>query len=223
MVKLSNADISVPEDAVLPPAQVGRTTGHASYIRNYTISEAFCESELVCLARVGDWLGEDSVGTFYEAAPLEVYKGGQGSPFVLWVFGNSEFTLRGRPLYTYGDLLLLFLIRRPRGEHEGAYESIGADLTVFRASLGSGGEVFLFDREAYDRLAGQGANETELEDMGCDGALVRELCRNMSGYDKLAADDILRSLRARACLPESELPPLRVFSLGEAAKKRFNM
>ncbi len=209
------ADTSVPKDAVLPPARTGQLKSSAEYAGSYTIPSAYSEAEAVCLARVGNWLGENEYDSFFEAEPLVTYKGELPSSFILWELGNSKSTL-GTPVFTYGDVLLLFLIREDCEEYSGAYACIGGDLTMLYASVDNDGNAYLIDhRGIFSYKTSEEYPEIELADFGTNKLLVSELCSNMSVYDKFMADALERycnvSINDRPNVPF----PLHVYSLEE--------
>lgn len=213
---------TVPDDAVLPPVQVGKHSSSTSYERDYSIPEAYSEAEFVCLARVGNWLGEDEAGTFYEVTPITVYKGELSSPFVLWAFGNSEFTLKSTPLFTYGDVLLLFLTHKQRGEYTDVYDSIGADISLLYAAYDNEDNVFLIDHRGLMTYETSIKNpEISMNDRGKDGRLVSELCSNMRIYNKYMAEGFERYYNVSVNDPDHVSFPLHVFSLEEVVNTCF--
>ncbi len=216
-------DTKVPEDAVLPPESIGQGKVNAEYVKNYTIPEAYAEADIVCLARVGNWLGETDIETFYEAVPLVTYKGELPSPFILREFGNSEFTLSGTVLYTYGDILLLFLTQRDYEGYNSSYECIGADLTMLYASVDDSGNVYLIDpRGLISYYTEVESPDAKLTNLGRDSKLVSELCSNMRNYNKRMADHFQRYYD-NSVNDELNVPfPLHVFSLEEVVCTCFD-
>ena len=191
---IENANLtltSVPKDAVLPPARYGVSTVSAEYVRNYTFDEAFSEAEAVCLVRIGNWLEETDAGTFYQATALATYKGEISSEFVLYTIGNSEFTFKETPLFTYGDMLLVFLTHRERSGYKNSYESIGADISILYAAQDDNNRIYLLDhRGLFSYTTAERSPETVITDYGKDERLVERLSAKMRVYDKLMADYI---------------------------------
>lgn len=217
------ADTSVPADAVLPPVQEGSSSVSASYVRHYTIPEAFADAEEVVLARIGNWLDENDAGTFYEATPLISFKGELEQPFVLWAFGNSEFTLKGTPLFTYGDTLLLFLTHKERPEYANSYECIGADLSMLYASFDKRGDIYLIDhRGIMSYIMETECTDVKLTDLGKDGRLFGELCAYMRVYNEHMASALERYFRVSVDDAENVPYPLHVYKLEEVTEKCFN-
>lgn len=107
---------SSKETIVLPPSRIG-TEGYCSFGSwpNYSFEDAYRESAVVARVKVGNWLGdtgdfEDSFDiTYFEATTVKCFKGEISDSFVLIQYGSSKVTVRGYPLYAYGDELLVFL------------------------------------------------------------------------------------------------------------------
>jgi len=137
--------------AVLPPARTGAQGELSpSLAQRYTFETACASSDLVAHIKVGSWLGEEAetkYTTYYEASVIEKYIGGEtAEDIVLLQDGTSSQTLRGYPLFTSGNELLVFLRRAADVEYENAYWIIGSFTTVLDAVSDDSGGVFYMDR-----------------------------------------------------------------------------
>ena len=140
---------SKTEEPVLPPTRLGtKGTSSASLEREYGFESAFSEADFVAHIKVGNWLAENTeiMSTYYEAQVVHQYKGDETKDFILIQDGDSEFTLEGYPLFTYGNELLVFCKRAVDVEYTDAYWIIGSFTTVMDAVTAKSGEVYFMDR-----------------------------------------------------------------------------
>ena len=99
----------------MPPSRVG-TDGECriSLAKDYSFEDAYFESDIVARVKVGNWLGDTggcediSDLTYFEVTNVKCFKGNVSDTFVLIQDGSSKVTVRGYPLFTYGDELLIF-------------------------------------------------------------------------------------------------------------------
>lgn len=186
------SDNEVPADAVLPPSQMGNETavfmpGHDDL---YNIKRTYEESDVVCVVTIRDWLGETegdlvALNTFYEAKVERVYKGDPGDSIVVVQAGSSDGLFNNKPLFTYGDKLLLGLVRYPKGPYaNNAYSILGVELSVAYLATDNDGTVYVLDE------VGEFSYWTEVEcpelhftNYADDQALVEELYKDLAKYD----------------------------------------
>lgn len=144
-------DDNVTENIVLPPSRIG-TEGQllVDLDKKRSIYEAFEEADIVALIRVGNWLSEDNSYTRFEATVIEQYKGEPTTDLVVRQIGNSKHTLRGFPLFTYGNQMLLFL-KKENIEPLNDYWIVGEYMAI--DAIESDGEWYLLDR--HGALGGQ--------------------------------------------------------------------
>ena len=175
--------------AALPPRRVGLSYMKVSLAEQYTVASAMEESDLVILARVGDWLGESSEQktTFYRADILKNFKdkNGEGSSIVLIQDGNSESTVQGYPLFTAGNELLLFLKKASSTEYENAYWMIGSFSAFFDAARDKSGSLYYLDRYG---ILGRSATGCENLFLAEDRTLIDELRADLERSDPLAPE-----------------------------------
>lgn len=114
LIFLGSKLIKTPEakQPVLPPIRMSERPGFCSFVMPYNTPREFVEgSDAIARVRIGDWLGDtgDMITTKFEAEVTELIKGELPKKITLLQEGGSDFTLRGNPLYTAGNELLLFL------------------------------------------------------------------------------------------------------------------
>ncbi|MCR5808896.1 MAG: hypothetical protein K6G56_04980 [Clostridiales bacterium] len=185
--------VSIPEDAVLPPAIENRpAASYASYGTAYSVEKAFRKADAVCLLTVKNFITEDFYCSYFEASVDRVYKGELPESIVLaqWL-ATSQIMLENSPRYTYGDKLLLFLDPSISQTFPGAYDSVGCDISFFYAAPSSDGEIYLFDHKGLfsyytysckdDEHPFNVRNRSSLQ-------LVSDFCNYYSAFDKPIAD-----------------------------------
>ena len=108
------------------------------------------------LVTVGDWLEEELITgrTFFRTTVQKVYKGDIPHEFVLAQEGCSTWTYRNYPVFTYGNQLLLFLIKYDVSmyrdtydlvEYPDAYELINTYSTVMYVTRDDSGMSYVLD------------------------------------------------------------------------------
>ena len=203
------ADTAVPRNAALPKTQTADFEARAEYSQSYNIISAYESSEAVCLGTVKNCLGETDTGTYYEVKTQRLYKGDLPETFVLFSLGNSEATVKGAPLFTYGDQLLLFLTPWGHDGYEGSYDSTGADVTLLFAAASKDGGVYLIDRGGLlSYTTKQERPDIKLNNHGSDRELTDELIDYIETFDK-ATSAQLRTYRD-VSLDQPELVPMKL-------------
>lgn len=137
------------EEGVLPPTRLGNETEISALLaRRYTFEEAYQEADVVAHVKVGNWLGEEEEkrATYFDATIVEQYKGNAIDEIVLFQDGTSKGTLKGYPLFTYGNEMLVFLKEAVETEYEDAYWIIGAYTTMLDVVYDEGGNLYYMDR-----------------------------------------------------------------------------
>lgn len=130
---------------VYPPVRSGNAK--MSTWKSYTLSSAFEESDLVAHVRVGNWLEETEMQTFYDATVVSEYKGNTGiKEIVLMQDGGSRMIFKDYPLFTHGNEMLLFLKRSVSTDYDNAYWIAGAFTTIFDVVADSSDNHYLIDR-----------------------------------------------------------------------------
>ena len=132
---------------ILPPVRIADDEFRPSLAKQYTFETAFYEAEAVARIKVGNWLSEDdeSFSTHFEAFTLECFKGDIPETFILTQEGNSSGTVKGYPLFTYGNELLVFLNKWTNENNEDIYWIIGAFTTVLDVSYDNDGNRYYTD------------------------------------------------------------------------------
>lgn len=101
------------DSVVLPPVRIGEGVSSPLFAKRYTFETAFLEADAVVRIKIGNWLSEDidNMFTRYEATVLQCFKGDVSDAFTLIQEGCSDCTMKGYPLFTYGNELLVFLTK----------------------------------------------------------------------------------------------------------------
>lgn len=136
------------KEIVLPPTRYGKGISKASLAKGYTFESAFEDSDMVAIVRIGNWLGEKETSriTYFEADIIDIYKGEEIDNIVLYQDGNADSTLKGYPLFTYGNEILVFLNHITDPKFGDAYWIIGSYTTVFDVITTDSGDVYFSDR-----------------------------------------------------------------------------
>lgn len=142
---------TVPDEqdaAVLPPSRVGASQMQATLVKRYTFESAFSEADVVARVEVGNWLAEDTdiFKTYYEARVLQCFKGSIPETFTLFQEGCSTGTLKGYPLFTSGNEMLVFLKEATETAYNSPYWIIGAFTTLLDVSYDESGNRYYVDR-----------------------------------------------------------------------------
>lgn len=171
---------------VLPPARYGEGVLKSSFIRAYTFETALAEADVVARVRVGNWLGENTANmvTYYEAVTLECFKGNIPDTFTLIQDGCSKGTLKGYPLFTYGNEMLLFMKEASGVDYESAYWIMGAFTTMLDVAYDGEGNRYYADR--YGILGD--TMDVPSDDLSADG----EIYANAVGKDPILGEFMAR-------------------------------
>lgn len=134
--------------AVLPPSRVGNSSMHTTLAKEYTFETALSEADVVARIEVDDWLSEDTdlYKTYYKATVLQCFKGSIPNSFTLLQDGCSAATIKGYPLFTSGNELLVFLNEATGTEYDSPYWIIGAHTTFLDVSYDDSGTRYYVDR-----------------------------------------------------------------------------
>lgn len=140
------------EQIVLPPARNVPYPGFVDYV-DVNFEAVYNQAEAIARIQVGNWLGEDTGDnnhTFFEATVLECYKGSMPETFTLIQTGSSH-GMDGRPLFAYGNELLLFLVKAPADytAYEDAYYNKGSFFSVFDVSYDYDGDRYFVVRNGW--------------------------------------------------------------------------
>lgn len=136
------------DSAVLPPSRIGQGTMQASLANRYTFETALSTADVVARIEVGNWISEDTElrKTYYEATVLECFKGNLSGSFTLLQDGCSDATLKGYPLFTQGNEILVFLNEAIVAGYESPYWIIGSFTTMLDVSYDENGTRYYADR-----------------------------------------------------------------------------
>ena len=141
---------SKPSDniAILPPTRLGSSKVYVSLANLYTLESAVSEADVVARIVVGDWIAEDTeIGsTYYVATVLQCFKGNIPTTFTLIQDGCSTGTLRGYPLFTSGNEMLVFLKEAVAVSYDSPYWIIGSYTTIMDVSYDNAGNRYYADR-----------------------------------------------------------------------------
>lgn len=142
---------TVPDEqdtAVLPPSRVGGSQMQATLVKKYTFESAFSDADVVARVEVGNWLGEDTdnFATYFGAKVLQCFKGSPTETITLSQDGSSAGTLKGYPLFTNGNEMLVFLKEATETTYGSLYWIIGAYTTLLDVSYDESGNRYYIDR-----------------------------------------------------------------------------
>lgn len=143
------ATVTLEQDAtVLPPSRVGASQMQATLVKRYTFESAFLEADVVARVEVGNWLAEntDSITTYFEAKVLQCFKGSTTETITLFQDGCSTGTMKGYPLFTSGNEMLVFLKEATETAYNSPYWIIGAFTTLLDVSYDESGNRYYVDR-----------------------------------------------------------------------------
>lgn len=189
---------NAPDGVVYPPSQTGAyshefiVTSTVSYNNVYSLKSMYEEAQAVALVTIGNWLGENSVGTYFEATVDKLYKGELPQTILLYQLGNSYEIVEGSPLYTYGDRVLVGLLPWDREEeYPNSYESVGSDI-AFLYAADADGETYLLDHKGWlSRTTREECGNDAFTYYAGDRKLVKKLCKSLAKYDKVIAEQVL--------------------------------
>lgn len=206
----------VPKEVVLPPAQVGTEGFLHSKVRAYSLTTALENSKAACIITVGSWLSEDheSSSTYFEAEVNEVISGSVPEHIVLCQFGDSEWTLSGSPLFTYGDKLLVFLkdVNWGSMQYENCYAPAGVDHSFFYiAETPDGGRYAVNHNCTFTYLIEQNDEGADFEDLAGDKAILDAVIDAIGEHDAAAAEIIATN----AVHSANSYAPLRIYRVEE--------
>lgn len=150
LLMLGGCSNSEEKNAVLPPCRIGEGTSKASFGKEYTFETAFADADAVARIKVGDWLAEDEeiMSSYYEATVLQCFKGDMPGTFTLLQDGYSGSTLKGYPLFTFGEEMLVFLNRCVDGtemKYNSPYWIMGAFTTLLDVAYDDDGNRYYVD------------------------------------------------------------------------------
>lgn len=133
---------------VLPPSRIGEETIHASFAKEYSFESALSSADVVARIEVGNWIAEDTElrKTYYEATVLQCFKGSIPTTFTLLQDGCSTGTLKGYPLFTSGNEMLVFLNEAIEVDYDSPYWIIGSFMTILDVSYDDSGTRYYADR-----------------------------------------------------------------------------
>ena len=169
--------------AVLPP--VRETEEQLTTVQRetvYTVETAWEDAELVAVVRIGDWLNEseNGYGSFYRAKTEKIFKGTAPEEIVIVQDGNSKATLRGYPLFTDGNEMLMFLKAANEEGYENDYYLIGSYTTLFDVAHDGDAAYYL------DRYGILGESVTGCDNLLFDAAIREKLSGDLAKKDPAA-------------------------------------
>lgn len=213
-------DTIVPEDAVLPPVRVGSFQSPSDPVVFLNFEQFYDDTAAVCILTIGDWLGDNGTGTYYEATVEKVYKGDLPEKIKLYQVGNEKWTLEYYPLFTYGDRLLIALETWPDlpdyedgFDLENCYQPAAAFISYFFISSDENGVEYLLEPCSLFSYTNQITCDLRFNNYGNDRVLVRQLCEKIAEYDPVVADLILN--REKYTDRDSPLRDTYVYSFEE--------
>lgn len=150
----------------------------------YTLTEAVSASDLVAHVKVGNWLAEEDVATYYDASVVTTLKGKEIKNIILYQDGSSKGTFKGYPLFTYGNEMVLFLKELTGTNYNDAYWIIGAYTTIYDVVKDSdSGESYLIDRSHI-----MSESVVGLKNYASDEKLCKSLGKKLTKDDEVWSD-----------------------------------
>lgn len=175
---------------VYPPVRVGKYTSRGgSKEKIYTLEMMLEEAEVIAHIKIGDWLGEDTGYSYYEAFLVEKYKGEIVEKFILAQYGTARKTQNLYPLFISGNELFVFL-KSSAGlsEYDNLYYIVNEPGSVFYVVKDDSGDMYYYDR--YRALREATASEV-INYIPID-SFMRELYDNLI-QEKAVLEDELSS------------------------------
>lgn len=131
-----------------PPSRIGEGTIPASFENEYSFESALAAADVVARIEVGNWIAEDTnlQKTYFEATVLQCFKGSIPTTFTLLQDGCSTGTLKGYPLFTRGNEMLVFLNEATEVNYDSPYWIIGSFMTILDVSYDDSGARYYADR-----------------------------------------------------------------------------
>lgn len=131
-----------------PPSRIGEGTIPASFENEYSFESALAAADVVARIEVENWIAEDTnlQKTYFEATVLQCFKGSIPTTFTLLQDGCSTGTLKGYPLFTRGNEMLVFLNEATEVNYDSPYWIIGSFMTILDVSYDDSGARYYADR-----------------------------------------------------------------------------
>ncbi len=184
------------EAIVLPPSRVGTVSdGKTLLAKGFTLQTALEEADAVAWIRIGNWLGEKTGDntldtSYFEAEVVRCYKGDLGQSIVLEQLGSSKWTIKGYPLFTHGNELLVFLKEGTGKNYDNCYWINGTYSTVMDVVTNDDGKVYVSDRLG---MLGESISDYKINDQQISN-LKTALCDVLANVDSVQ----------QSCVNESE-------------------
>lgn len=152
---------------VLPPARWGAARGQQgwiSYNKIYSFDTLYDDAEAVCLVTIGNWLGDNGTGTFFEARVDKLYKGSIPENIVVYQGASKEYTSFNYPVFTFGDKMLIGVNKLNSVKDDFGindyYSITGGGMCVLYYAEDKAGNEYVFDNETL--LSITTLNETDI-------------------------------------------------------------
>ncbi len=152
---------------VLPPCRIGSVEYEASISDIYDFKTTFEIVDAVAVIRIGNWLSEDTQNgvTYYEAEVIDRYKGNLKETIIIMQDGSSAGTVKGYPLFTHGDEMMLFLKRSVSGKYaEDCYWIFGSYARVLHIAEDKDGEKYVLDVLGFLEEEAEEGTVTDISD-----------------------------------------------------------
>lgn len=189
------------EEDVLPPVRIGSSEIQA-LIEDYTFPSAFSASDVVARIKVGSWLAEDLDlhKSYYKATTLQCFKGDLPDEFTLLQDGCSNGSLKGYPLFTSGNEILVFL-KEATGltGYDSPYWIIGSFSTVMDVSRDDSGAIYYCDRfgkmgETIDISSNYALQSEVFTEVYANSVQADAIAANLYSYPYVFSENDLTSL-----------------------------
>ncbi len=116
------------KEVLQPAVRQAEGSMKVDYVRSYDLLEAMEAADAIVWVRIGNWLGEAEGHTRFEAEVVQCFKGGLSGTIKLQQMGTSICTVKGFPLFTWGNEKLLFLEKGSGGWYMLNDDQTGMDV-----------------------------------------------------------------------------------------------
>jgi len=190
IIILSQAGCAKPDTildhpAITPPVRFGEGSSSASFLGPFSFKDIYNFADAVAVVEIRDWVGEytEEGVTFFKAKVNTVIKGSLEETIIVPQDGTSKNTYKGHPLFTAGNVLLVFFKGEAQETEFGlAYPTITTIVTICDVVKSDDGTQYVIDRVG---MMGQFA---AVRNYSSDSEITNELYRILAASDEITAN-----------------------------------
>ena len=132
-------------EIVLPPVRMSDHLAQSSWTEECSLGNLKSHHAQIACIRIGNWLGEGSMLSFYNVELTQRISGDLPESFILAQLGSSQASY-GKPLFRYGDEHLVFVEKEDNWENWHEFYDMPFDhLSIFDIVTVSSGEKYAVD------------------------------------------------------------------------------